>query len=134
VNYESWRERMEQAGADFARSPYLSYGMTLASAAVSSVVLDLHHLPLLGVGTEEIVVPESSPLVGSTVADIHSSHPFAYIVGLRREDRLSPWYGVEGPIQGGDVLVALGAPDHLAALATSAEPMQASVGSIADSD
>ena len=122
VNHEDWKQRMEQAGADVAQSPYPSYGLSLAAAAVSSAVLDLHELPMLGLGTEEIEVPESSPLVGSTVAEILQLHPFTYVIGLRRDDTLHPWHALEGTVMAGDVLVALGAPEHLVALAGAAVP------------
>jgi voltage-gated potassium channel len=120
VNEAAWLERIHHAGADVAQSPYPSYGMSLAAAAVSSAVLDLHDLPMLGLGTEEIQIPPGSPLVGSTVAKILEAHPFAYVVGLRREDRIHPWYAIDGSVSVGDVLVALGAPEHLAALADAA--------------
>ena len=43
---------MTQTGADVALSPYDSYGMSLAASAVTPAVLDVHNLPLLGLGTE----------------------------------------------------------------------------------
>jgi voltage-gated potassium channel len=122
VNEAAWHERIQHAGADVAQSPYPSYGMTLASAAVSSAVLDLHDLPLLGLGTEEIQIPERSPLIGSTVAEVLAEHPCAYVIGLRRDDRLHPWHAIDGAVNSGDVLVALGLPQYLAALAGAASP------------
>jgi voltage-gated potassium channel len=121
VNFEDWTQRMVQAGAAVAQSPYPSYGLSLAAAALSPAVLDLHDLPLLGLGTEEIEVQESSALIGATVAEVVERHPFTYVVSLRREDQLHPWYGVTGPIEAGDVLVAIGSPEHLAGLASTSE-------------
>jgi voltage-gated potassium channel len=120
VNEATWLDRMKQGGADIAQSPYPSYGMSLAAAAVSSAVLDLHDLPLLGLGTEEIQVPDGSTLVGSTAMSLASEHPCAYVVGLRRDDRLRPWHKTEDAIRAGDVLVALGTPDELMGLAIDA--------------
>jgi len=120
VNEATWLDRMKQAGADVAQSPYPSYGISLASAAASSAVLDLHDLPLLGLGTEEIQIPDGSPLIGSTASDIARTRPWAYVVGLRRDDRLHPWHRVEGPVCAGDVLVVLGPPGELMLLATDA--------------
>jgi hypothetical protein len=54
------------------------------------------------------------------LAEILREHLFAYVVGLRRADRLHPWRAIDGPIQPGDVLVALGASDCLIALAGAA--------------
>lgn len=120
VNEAAWHDRILHAGANVAQSPYPSYGMTLAAAAVSSAVLDLHDLPLLGLGTEEIQIPDNSPLIGSTVAEVLQAHPCAYVIGLRRDDRLHPWHAIEGVVSSGDVLVALGLPEYLAALAGAA--------------
>jgi voltage-gated potassium channel len=125
VNEATWLERIQYAGAAVAQSPNPTYGMSLAAAAVSSTVLDLHDLPLLGLGTEEIQIPEGSPVVGSTTADVLQAHPFVYVVGLRREDQLHPWHTVDGAVRSGDVLVALGAPEYLAALASAASPLGA---------
>ena len=57
---------MTQTGADVALSPYDSYGMSLAASAVTPAFLDVHNLPLLGLGTEEVEVSDGSPLVGQT--------------------------------------------------------------------
>lgn len=117
VNEATWVERILQAGADVAQSPYSFYGMSLAAAAAASIVLDLHSLPLLGLGTEEIQVPAASPLLGWTPAQILESHPFVQLVGLRREGTLRPWHAIDDVVQVGDILVVIGAPEHLMALA-----------------
>jgi Trk K+ transport system NAD-binding subunit len=111
---------MVRAGANVALSPYASYGMSLAASAVTPAVLDVHTLPLLGLGTEEVEVSSGSPLVGQTLAAIADSHPSVHIVGLRRDDHLQRWHDVEGGIAGGDVLVVLGTPASLGALAREA--------------
>jgi Trk K+ transport system NAD-binding subunit len=120
VNEATWLDRMKQAGADVAQSPYPSYGMSLAAAAVSSAVLDLHELPLLGMGTEQIQIADGSRLAGSTAAAIALAHPCAYVVRLRREERWHPWHKTEGVVRVGDVLVALGSPEDLMSLALDA--------------
>jgi voltage-gated potassium channel len=120
VNQAAWKERIHHAGANVAQSPYPSYGLSLAAAAVSSAVLDLHDLPLLGLSTEEIKVPEDSALIGSTIPEILGTHPFAYVVGLRRDDQLHPWHAIDGTMRSGDILLALGMPEHLGALARAA--------------
>jgi voltage-gated potassium channel len=117
VNEAGWRERMTRAGADVALSPYASYGMSLAASAVSPAVLDVHSLPLLGLGTEEVEVSDRSPLVGQTLSNVSEAHPGVLVVGLRRDSRLHRWHDVEGAIAPGDVLVALGTPGSLGALA-----------------
>jgi voltage-gated potassium channel len=120
VNEATWLDRIKMAGADVAQSPYPSYGMSLAAAAVSSAVLDVHNLPLLGLNTEEIQVLDGSPLIGSNATEIAQKHPCAYIVGLRRGDRLRPWQSIDDAVCAGDVLLALGPSEHLMTLAKDA--------------
>jgi hypothetical protein len=43
-----------------------------------------------------------------------------YVLGLRRAERIEPWHAIDGPVQPGDVLVVLGAPERLVALAAGA--------------
>jgi voltage-gated potassium channel len=120
VNEASWLARIKHAGADVAQSPYDSYGASLAASALSSAVLDIHDLPLLGLGTEEIQVLPDSPLVGRLVPELATSYPGIYIVGLRREQRLHPWHEVTDAVQPNDILVALGTPENLDALTQAA--------------
>jgi Trk K+ transport system NAD-binding subunit len=117
VNEAGWRERITRAGADVVLSPYVPYGMSLAASAVRAAVLEVHSLPLLGLGTEEVEVSEGSALVGRTLNTVSDAHPGVLIVGLRRDNRLHRWHDVDGAIAPGDVLVALGTPESLGALA-----------------
>jgi voltage-gated potassium channel len=84
VNEAAWSERIKRAGADVAQSPYPSYGMSLAAAATSPAVLDLHDLPLLGLGTEEIEIPAGSPTIGLAPIALTNTHPSATGAGQRR--------------------------------------------------
>jgi uncharacterized protein with PhoU and TrkA domain len=77
----------------------------------------MHSLPILGLGTEEIEVSAHSPLVGRRLSEIGEAAPGVHVVGLRRDQRLQRWHDVDGEIRAGDVLVALGTPDFLRALA-----------------
>jgi voltage-gated potassium channel len=113
VNGAEWLDRMTRAGADVALSPYNSYGMSLAASAVTPAVLDVHNLPLLGLGTEEVEVSDGSPLVGQTLSTVSQAHPGVLVVGLRRDNRLHRWHDLDGAIAPGDVLVALGTPVSL---------------------
>jgi voltage-gated potassium channel len=122
VNEATWVDRIQQAGADVAQSPYPSYGLSLAAAAVSSAVLDLHDLPLLGIGTEQIRIEAESPLIGATPHEIEDQHHYAYVAGLRRADRLHPWHTVGGPLREDDILVVLEHPQHLNGLVSLAAP------------
>jgi voltage-gated potassium channel len=117
VNQSTWLSRMQNAGADVAQSPYVSYGASLAASALSPVSVDLHDLPLLGLGTEEIAIEQSSPLVGAEIAELVETFRGVHILGLRRDQLIHKWHEIGGPLQPHDVLLALGEPAHLAALA-----------------
>lgn len=116
VNEATWVERIKHAGANVAQSPYPSYGMSLAAAATSHAVLDLHDLPLLGLGTEEIAVPADSHIVGISPAELAAAHPRVHIVGLRRDDRLHRWHEIDSTLQADDIIVALGTHEDLMTL------------------
>jgi voltage-gated potassium channel len=122
VNESTWLSRIENAGADVAQSPYDSYGASLAASALSPTVLSLHSLPLLGLGTEEIEVAETSELVGKRIAQLEAVHVGVHILGLRRERQLHKWHEIDDSLRQGDVLVALGEPAHLSALVRNASP------------
>ena len=117
VNEAAWRDRIVRAGADIAQSPYPSYGMSLATCALTPGVLDVHGLPTLGLGTEEIEVSKGSPFVGRSLVEIDTAHSGVFIAGLRRDAQLRRWDDVDGPIVPGDVVVALGTPEFLRELA-----------------
>jgi voltage-gated potassium channel len=120
VNEAAWETRIRNAGADVVQSPYRSYGMSLAASAASPAVLDLHDLPLLGVSSEEIDVMAGCELVGLTLNNLASRHPGVLVLGLRRDQRLHRWFDVAGPLMTDDVLIAVGPPEHLRALASQA--------------
>jgi len=105
-------ERIKRVAANVAQSPYPSYGMSLAAAATSPVVLDLHDLPLLGLGTEEIKIPADSPTIGLEPSALTTNHPCVHIVGLRRDQDLHRWHEIEGGLLAGDIVVALGTAEQ----------------------
>jgi voltage-gated potassium channel len=120
VNEAGWRDRIVRAGADVAQSPYRSYGVALATSALSPRVLDFHALPLLGLSTEEIEVSANSAYVGQRLGAIGERHQGVHIVGLRRDRRLHRWTDVLDGVRAGDILVALGTAESLRSLADGA--------------
>src|SRR4029079_15650475 len=92
VNEAARRDRMMQAGANVAQSPYELYGSSLAASAVSPVVLDIHGLPLLRLGTEEMRMPGGSAFVGATAEQIRRGHPLVQLIALRREGDVRLWH------------------------------------------
>lgn len=120
VNEGTWQDRIERAGADVARSPYRSYGLSLAASAITPSVVELHPLPLLGLLSEEIQVSAGSRLVGRSLDDLGDAHRGVFVIGLRREQRFRSWHDVRGPIEPADVLVALGTPENVRRLAEQA--------------
>lgn len=117
VNQGDWQDRIMRAGANVAQSPYPSYGTSLAVSAITPGVLELHTLPLLGLATEEIEVSATSGLVGRLIPEIGEMTSGVLVIGLRRDQRFRRWDDVEGPIAPGDVIVALGEPTRVRALA-----------------
>jgi voltage-gated potassium channel len=118
VNEGTWQDRIIRAGADVAQSPYRSYGTSLAVSAITPGVLETHTLPLLGLATEEIEISAKSTLVGRSIADLGAATPGILVIGLRRDQKFQRWDDVDGPIVAGDVVVALGAPERVRALAS----------------
>ena len=126
VNEAAWRARIVRAGADVARLPTPPTEPTLATSTLSPGVLDVHTLPLLGLGTEEIQVRTGSQLIGrqlaevSEVTNVHIESGFSettvYIAGMT----------FAGAIAEGDVLVALGTAESLRALTLGSEMPEAS--------
>jgi voltage-gated potassium channel len=119
VNDTHWCERLQRAGAASLVPVFDSAGASLAATAASPSVVGVQELPAIGVRTEEIVVPEGSPLIGTAPADAMGLHPDLVIVGVRRDDELSRWHEIDAVIESGDVLVALGPPAAIAALTAS---------------
>jgi voltage-gated potassium channel len=120
VNEASWHDRIVRAGADVVQSPYRSYGLSLATSALTPTVLEFHALPLLGLGTEEVEVQLGSRYVGFGLAELERLQHGVHIVGLRRDQRLQRWTDVLDGIRPGDVLVALGTPEALQSMADEA--------------
>jgi voltage-gated potassium channel len=108
VNESAWQGRIERAGADVARSPYRSYGLSLAAQAITPGVLDLHTVPLLGLITEELEISPTSSLVGQALEELSGHGHDVFVLGLRRESNFRTWHDIRGPIVAGDVLVVLG--------------------------
>jgi voltage-gated potassium channel len=110
VNDPQWRSRMVRAGADASTSPYESVGALLATSAIESSVIGLQDLPGLGLRTEEIEVRDGAAAIGCTLRELAVEQPDVLLLGLRDVGGLSPWHEVEGPLQRGDVVIALGSP------------------------
>lgn len=121
VNDPQWRARMRTAGADACTSPYESLGALLATSAVEPNVLGLQDLPGLGLRTEEIEVVAGSVEIGRSLRDVALDHPEVLLLGLRRGDGQQGWHQVDRGLAAGDVVLALGTPDSLRALAPHLE-------------
>lgn len=117
VNETDWQDRIERAGANLARSPYPSYGLSLAASAITPSVIELLHLPMLGLAIEELQIAPGTGPVGVTLAELNASHHGVFIVGMRRGEAFTNWHDVTGAIEPGDVIVAVGSPDAVGLLA-----------------
>lgn len=120
VNESTWQDRILRAGASVAQSPYRSYGLSLAGSAISAAVLEMHAIPVLGMITEEIQISRGSELVGQRLDDVVSRESGVLVIGVRRDRLFHRWDEVDGTISTHDVLIALGTPLAVEALARRA--------------
>jgi voltage-gated potassium channel len=122
VNDPAWYDRICRAGAHQALSPYESYGIALAASALDASVVGVQDLPTLGLRAEEFTVLAGSPVVGLSLADLAVAHPDVLVVGIRREQGITRWHEIPGPINVDDVIVILGAPSAMARVASAVAP------------
>ncbi len=126
VNDSAWLTRMERAGANVAQSPYGSYGDALAASALSAAAGALHGVHMLGLGlglgTEEMPVSASSPLVGKVFARLDQDYARIHLLGVRRDGELLPWHDAPDPVRADDALFVIGLPENLAHLADECGP------------
>lgn len=117
VNDAHWVERLTRAGASHLVTVYESAGANIAATALTPDVLAVQDLVGLGMRTEEILVPEGSPLAGCALSDLMTGDDNLVLIGVRREKTLTRWHEVEGTLQVGDVVVAMGPRPSLERLA-----------------
>ena len=122
VNDPAWYDRICRAGAHSALSPYESYGIALAASALDASVVGVQDLPTLGLRAEEFTVLAGSPVVGTLLQDLAVAHPDVLVVGIRREQGITRWHEIPGPITVDDVIVILGEPSAMARLASAILP------------
>ncbi len=113
IAYPEWRDRMIQAGADIAISPYDAVAKTLATTAISGTIMDLQDMPEFGLRSQEIRVPDGSEIVGHSTRDLAKNFPSVLFLALRRDESTQLYADVQGSVLAGDVLVALGPPTQL---------------------
>jgi voltage-gated potassium channel len=119
VNDPAWYDRICRAGAHSALSPYESYGIALAASALDASVVGVQDLPTLGLRAEEFTVLAGSPVVGMSLEDFAVAHPDVLVVGIRREQGITRWHEIPGPIAVDDVIVILGEPSAMARVASA---------------
>ena len=122
VNDPAWYDRICRAGAHSALSPYESYGIALAASALDASVVGVQDLPTLGLRAQEVTVLPGSPIVGTSLRDLAVAHPDVLVVGIRRENEITRWHEIPGPINVNDVIVILGEPLAMARVAATVVP------------
>ena len=110
---EDTEKKLKRAGADRVISPYKASGVEMARLALQPQVADV-----VEVGPEyrmeEIEVPRGCAGVGRTIDDVRGS---SIIVALRRQGGpMRPLPPGDALLEGGDVLVAMGADDAMDSL------------------
>ena len=122
VNDPAWYDRICRAGAHSALSPYESYGVALAASALDASVVGVQDLPTLGLRAEEFTVVSGSPIVGMSLRDLAVAQPEVLVVGIRRDNEITRWHEIPGPIAVNDVIVLLGEPSAMARVAAAVMP------------
>jgi voltage-gated potassium channel len=119
---ETAEDKILRAGADKVISPYLIGAHGLVQAAIRPHVLNFIEVATsttsMELAIEEISVPEDSPLSGETLLSAKVRDRFGIIVvGSRTRDEdmiFNP--PADYPIQGGEVLIAMGKRESLQTL------------------
>jgi voltage-gated potassium channel len=118
VNDDHWCERLVHAGASQLVPVYESAGTNIATTALSANVIAVQDLVGMGMRTEEILVPKGSSIAGSALMDLMAGDDDLVLVGIRRENNLTRWHEVEGPLSEGDIVLAMGPRPSLDRLAS----------------
>jgi len=115
--------KLHRAGANRVVSPYTTSGRRMAALALQPAVVDVVDMVLGGEGSamaiEELVVPEATAL--PSAADLRRSG--AILLAVRSADGgLSVGPEDESRLAAGDLIVAMGTPPQLEALAGALRP------------
>ena len=116
---EGAETRLQRAGADRVVNPYRHGGARLAQLVVKPTVVDFLDFSLgagkvPGLELEQVRVAESSPLVGSTLAEADLRRRCGVgVVAVQRGATLFPNPEPNLALDRGDVLVVLGIREHL---------------------
>lgn len=111
---EGAEARIMRAGANRVVSPYRHGGVRLAHVLMKPTVVDFLDLSLgrageLGLELQQLVLPETAPLVGKTLAEAELRRRWKVgVVAVQRGDTIFPNPEVDFAFSGGDVLVILG--------------------------
>lgn len=110
-------EKLLRAGASRVVSPYSIGGRRMALSAVRPAAVDyFDSMAFDGISNnrvEEILVPEGSPLDGSTLAQCRRDTGVRVLAMKREDQELQIVPDVETVIQAGDLLVVFGTPAQL---------------------
>jgi len=122
-SYPDSVSKLQRAGADRVVSPYTEGGQRMAALAVQPALVDVIDT-VLGDGSpvtiEELLVPAD---VGSTTAgDLRTSG--VTLLAVRSHGVLTVGPDDDAPVGPGDLLIAVGDRDQLAALATTLSPIR----------
>jgi len=119
-------DKLQRAGADRVVSPYPTSGRRMAALALQPAIVDVIDVVTSeggGMAIEELVVPQSAE--GLTAGALRRSG--ALLLAVRNSGgRLSVGPDDDSPLAAGDLLVVMGTPQQLTALASGLSPRSAS--------
>ncbi len=111
--------KLKRAGADRVLSPYTIGGHRMANLALQPGMVEFFDALTKGgnveLAAQEIVLPATSPLVGKTIEEAQNTLSYGtLVVALKKPSGFMPGSRLEAPIEEGDTLIVVGAPEQLA--------------------
>ena len=113
ADFEEGEKKLLRAGADHVVIPHVLGGIRMAKAALQPHVVDFMQVASMGeegLLVEELLVPESSSLVGQTLADSKLKQTYGItVIGVKQSGQkmnINPSAGMV--LNGEDVIVVVG--------------------------
>jgi voltage-gated potassium channel len=118
ADFEDGGKKLTRAGADHVVIPHVLGGIRMAKAALQPHVVDFMQMASMGdegLLVEELVVPESSSLVGQSLADAKLKQTYGItIIGVKKPgERMNINPKADTVLDGQDIMVMIGVEDEL---------------------
>ncbi len=118
ADFEEGEKKLLRAGADHVVIPHVLGGIRMANAALQPHVVDFMQMAAMGgegLALEELVLPKSSPLAGTSLAKSNLKQRYGIsLIGIKQQGRkmnINP--GADTVLQPEDVMVLIGKVEDL---------------------